>query len=147
VDLSPDMKLPSLARRPLANKAWTSSALASLVPVCSVIHGLITVTIKTQSPKCRLFWCIIEFIDWIQSCWYFRPSYVNYCPSNLLSCSPPPPLPTSKYRICTKSVWLEGGGGGAMLSCVGDHIPQEFNTIYLTRFRTYKTALPLSNKN
>ncbi len=25
--------------------------------------------------KCRLYWCLIEFIDWrySQSCWYFRP--------------------------------------------------------------------------
>ncbi len=23
-----------------------------------------------------------------QSCWYFRPSFVNFCPSNLLSGSP-----------------------------------------------------------
>jgi hypothetical protein len=32
-------------------------------------------TIKTSSPKCRLYWCLIEFIDWrySQSCWYFRP--------------------------------------------------------------------------
>ncbi len=32
-------------------------------------------TIKTQNPKCRLYWCLIEFIDWrySQSSWYFRP--------------------------------------------------------------------------
>ncbi len=32
-------------------------------------------TIKTPNPKCRLYWCLIEFIDWrpSQSCWYFRP--------------------------------------------------------------------------
>ncbi len=31
--------------------------------------------IKKPSPKCRLYWCLIEFIDWrySQSCWYFRP--------------------------------------------------------------------------
>jgi hypothetical protein len=29
-----------------------------------------------------------------------------------------------------------------VLSCVGDHILQEFNTLFLTRFRTYKIALP-----
>jgi hypothetical protein len=30
---------------------------------------------KTPNPKCRLYWCLIEFIDWrfSQSCWYFRP--------------------------------------------------------------------------
>ncbi len=33
------------------------------------------ITIKTPDPKCRLYWCLIEFIDWrySQSCWYFRP--------------------------------------------------------------------------
>ena len=30
-----------------------------------------------------------------------------------------------------------------MLSCVVDHILQEFNTLFLTRFRTYKIATPL----
>jgi hypothetical protein len=29
-----------------------------------------------------------------------------------------------------------------MLSPVGGHILQEFNTLYLTRFRTYKIARP-----
>jgi hypothetical protein len=30
---------------------------------------------KTPNTKCRLYWCLIEFIDWrySQSCWYFRP--------------------------------------------------------------------------
>ena len=34
------------------------------------------ITIKTPNSKCRLSWCLIEFIDWgySQSCWYFRPS-------------------------------------------------------------------------
>jgi hypothetical protein len=36
-------------------------------------HGQIT--IKTPDPKCRLYWCLMEFIDWrySQKCWYFRP--------------------------------------------------------------------------
>jgi hypothetical protein len=33
-----------------------------------------------------------------------------------------------------------------MLSCVGDHILQEFNTLFLTRFRNYKIALPPQTK-
>jgi hypothetical protein len=34
------------------------------------------ITIKTPNPKCRLYWCLIEFIDWrfSQSCWYLRPA-------------------------------------------------------------------------
>ncbi len=37
--------------------------------------------------SCKGALCLSEFIDWkySQSCWYFRPSFVNYCPSNLLS--------------------------------------------------------------
>ncbi len=41
--------------------------------------------------------CLSEFIDWrySQSCWYFRPTFVNCWPSNLLSGQllPPSPLP------------------------------------------------------
>jgi hypothetical protein len=33
-----------------------------------------------------------------------------------------------------------GGGGDRVLSCVIDHILQENNTLFLTRFRTYKIA-------
>ncbi len=33
-----------------------------------------------------------------------------------------------------------------MLSCVGDHILQEFNTLFMTRFRNYKIARPLRTK-
>jgi hypothetical protein len=31
------------------------------------------ISIKTPNPKCRLYWCLIECIDWrySQSCWYF----------------------------------------------------------------------------
>jgi hypothetical protein len=46
-----------------------------------------------------------------QSYWYFRPSFVNYCPSNLLS-SPPPPLPVLKYSIYRQCVAGRGGAGG-----------------------------------
>ncbi len=33
-----------------------------------------------------------------------------------------------------------------MSSCVVDHILQEFNTLFLTRFRTYKIATPSQAK-
>jgi hypothetical protein len=33
-----------------------------------------------------------------------------------------------------------------VLSCVGDHILEEFNTLFLTRFRTYKIALQPKQK-
>ncbi len=88
--------------------------------------------------------------QYIQSCWYFRPSFVNYCPSNMLPSSP------SRYSpsLCQKSgqstvyadiVWL-GSGGVLPLSPVGNHILQKFKTLYLTRFWTYKIARPTKQK-
>ncbi len=62
--------------------------------------------------------CLLEFIDWrySQSCWYFRPSFMSYCPSNLLSSSPLPPPPS----LCQSTVYTDnvllgmswGGGRG-----------------------------------
>jgi len=44
----------------------------------------------------------------------------------------------------TDSVLLGGDGGGGVLNCVGEHILKEFNTLFLTRFRTYK--IPFTGK-
>jgi hypothetical protein len=75
-------------------------------------------------------------------------SFVSYCPYNLLSGSPPPPLPLfqkSKYNyIQTVFCWVGVGGGG--LSYGGDHILQKFNTLFLIRFRTSKIATPPQTK-
>jgi hypothetical protein len=107
-------------------------------------------TIKTQDPKCRLHWCLIEFIDWrySQSCWYFRPLFVNCCPSTFSLASPNPSLlPKVTYSIFRQCVAVGGGeGGGGVLSCVVDHILQEFNILFVTRFRTYKIATPPKQK-
>ncbi len=66
--------------------------------------------------------CLSEFIDWkySQSCWFFCPSFVTCCPSNLLSGStlPPPSLPcVNKYTVYTYTIvkggyGVIGGGGG-----------------------------------
>ncbi len=50
--------------------------------------------------------------------------------------SPPLPLPWVKVQYIQTVCDLEGGGG--VSSPVGDHILQEFNTLYLTRIRTTK---------
>jgi hypothetical protein len=78
----------------------------------------------------------------------FSTSFVNYCPTNLLSGSPTPPLPNqSQSTVYTDSVWLgRGGGGGGCCVYVGDHILQELNAQFLTRFRNYKIALPPQTK-
>jgi hypothetical protein len=38
-------------------------------------RGIDQIAIETPIPKFRLYWCLIEFIDWrySQSCWYFPP--------------------------------------------------------------------------
>ncbi len=93
-------------------------------------------TIKTQHPKCRLYWCLMKFIDWrySQSCWYFRPLLWTVAPLPSLWPPPPPPLPKVNVQY-TDSVWL---WGGPWVVHIVDHILQEFNTLFLTRFRTYK---------
>ncbi len=74
---------------------------------------------------------------------------VYCCPSILYLLSdllPPPPLPKPMYSILyTDSVLLWGGGVG-VLKCTVDHILQEFYTLFLTRFRTYKIASPPPTK-
>jgi hypothetical protein len=65
------------------------------LPACLVVlvinawnHALINN--KDTKTKCRLYWCLIVHILQIQSVLLvFRPSFVNYFPSNLLSGSPP----------------------------------------------------------
>ncbi len=91
--------------------------------------------------------CESEFIDWrySQSCWYFQPRFVNYCLSNLLSGSTAPPF-LCQSKINTDVEWPGGGWGLGVLSSVGDHILQEFKTMYFTRFRTYKIARPPQTK-
>jgi hypothetical protein len=64
------------------------------------------ITKKTPNPKCRLYWCLIEFKDWrySQSCWFFLTS-CKLSSLYLLSSSPPPPLPcVTKYRRNTQCI-------------------------------------------
>ncbi len=85
-------------------------------------------TIKTQHPKCRLYWRLIEFIDWrmcgdsVSHVGIFGPPIANFCHSTFsLTSSTPPPLPkvniqyiqsTQEYRQC--GLW---GRGGVELCC------------------------------
>jgi hypothetical protein len=103
--------------------------------------------------------CLTVFIEWryIHSWLIFSTQLVNCCPYvqrnytcvllplYLLSDLPPPPPSQSKCTLYTDSVWLWGVGEG-VLSCVVDHILQEFNTLFLTTFRTYKIAIPPQTK-
>jgi hypothetical protein len=107
------------------------------------IHGLINY--KDKKTKCRLYWCLIEFIDWgySQSCWYFfDPASLTIAPLifSLVHLHAPSPRPKSKVQ------YIQTVGWGEELSCVGDHILQEFTTLFLTRYRAYKIAFPPPNK-
>ncbi len=103
---------------------------------CTLHHGLINY--KDTKIKCRIYWCLIEFIDW-------RHSHVGIFSTQLcelpFSLDHPPPPPAPQF---IHSVWL--GRDGGVLSCFEDHILQEFNTLFLTRFRTYKIVSPPQTK-
>ncbi len=84
------------------------------------------IPIKTPNPKYSLYWCLIEFIDWIysQSC---STPLVNKRPSDLLTGSPPPPpLP----------VWINTGV--CIYTVCGEHL-QELYTVYFDQGRNLHT--------
>ncbi len=134
-------------------------APAQLGKVCTMDEW----TIKTPNLICLLFrkidlWtdfaalCLTDFIDWryIHSvvC-IFDPACEPLPPwtKELFVCTvaplpslwrPPPPKLNVQY-IQTMCVTVVNVGGG-MLSCIVDHILQEFYTLFLTIFRTYKIA-------
>jgi hypothetical protein len=90
------------------------SAQAQCTQTGCTVHTMDNGTIKTQNPKCRLYWCLIELIDWrMQSVMLvFSTQFCELLlilPSLWFTFLPPPPFP--------KSV------------CVGDHILQEFDTL------------------
>ncbi len=66
---------------------------------------------------------------------------LQYLLSDILA--PPPLLKENAQHIQTVCGW---GGGGGVLHCNVDHILQEFYTLFLTRFRTYKIVSPPQTK-
>jgi hypothetical protein len=112
-------------------------------------NSLITMdeeTIKTQKPKCRLYWCLIHRVYRleIQSVMLvFSSPFVNCWPSTFSLTSP---LLTVNVQYLHYRQCVAVGGGWRVLNCVVDHILQEFNTLFLTRFKTYKIATSLQTK-
>ncbi len=100
--------------------------------------------------------CLTYFIDWryIHSWLVFSTQLVNCClhgtilvyscPSTFSLTSPLPPLSKVNVQYIQTMCGCWGGGGG--LSCVVYHILQEFNTLFMTRFRNYKIATPPQSK-
>ncbi len=107
------------------------------------------ITIKTPNPKCRLYWCLTEFVDWrySQLCWYFRPLLWTSAPLifSLVHLLPPPPFPVWISTVVCIYTVCNGGGGGEGIRLCGEHI-QELYTVFLTH-RAYKIALPPHKKN
>ncbi len=143
---SPSVSLVWHALAPWArNKLWLAKTdeniWTNMDEVGPWIFSIDPITIKTPNPKCRLYWCFIEFIDWRyrQSCWYLGPLLWTSAPLNFSLVHPPPPPPfpawMNKYSV---------GGRGS--GCVESIYVQELYSVYLTRFRTYKIAFPPQTK-
>ncbi len=81
-------------------------------------HGP-NICIKTPNPSCRLYWCLIEFIDWSysQSCWYFRPLLWTSAPLTFSVVHLPllPSFPVwISTGVCIHTVCNRGGGIGGL---------------------------------
>ncbi len=63
-------------------------------------------SIKTPNPKCCLYWCLIEFIDWrySESCVYFRPLLWTSAPLTFLLVQLPPPPQTPDTWLASYSI-------------------------------------------
>jgi hypothetical protein len=73
--------------------------------------------------------CLSEFIDWkcSQSCWNVLPSFLNCCPSNLLSGPTPSPFPMSMYSMWGCWVLLEKIFCRSLILCIWlDSEPTKF---------------------
>ncbi len=79
------------------------------------VSSMDQIFIKTPNPRCRLYWGLIEFIDWrySQLCWYFWPLLWTSAPLtfSLVHLPPPPFLVWISTEVCIHTV-CNGGGGG-----------------------------------
>ncbi len=93
------------------------------------------ITIKTPNPKCRISWCLIEFIDWkyCQPCWYSPPLLWTSAPLtfSLVHLPHPPPPSLCEYwistGICNYSVCNRGWRG---LGCVVSKYRRMLSILY-----------------
>ncbi len=90
-------------------------------------------------PRWKWNWCKTQ-LDNMHYGIFFECSFVKYCPSNLFSGSPSP-LPLLKVKVhYIQTVCDWKGGGGCWVVSETIFCLQEFNTLFLTRFRNYKIA-------
>ncbi len=71
------------------------------------VYPMDLVITKTSNPKCRLYWCLIEFLYWrySQSCCYFRPALWTTAPITFSLVSSPPPHPPSLCELDLQSLF------------------------------------------
>jgi hypothetical protein len=68
----------------------------------------------TPNAKCRLYWCLVEFIDWRYIHVGISTCFVNYCPSTFFPVHLLPPFLCERYRsiqvytVCNR--WVRGSG-------------------------------------
>ncbi len=89
-------------------------------PICQIGCPMDSVTIKTPNPKCRLYWCKINFIvrRYNPSCWYLVWT-IALLTFSVVSSSPLPCVNKYFFLIfsnkCTVTVYTytvcKGGGG------------------------------------
>ncbi len=90
------------------------------------------ITQETPNSKCRLYWCLIEFIDWrySQACWYFRPALWSIAPLTFsLVSSPLSPLPCLNKCKGGGVLGYRWGGGLGQIK----HLPQSSFTGHFFR--------------
>ncbi len=110
-------------RRPLSvrplKRHYTSTSIPWTMDQISII--------KTPNPKCRLYWYLIEFLDWTynQSCWYFRPLLRTRAPLtfSLIHLSPPLPFPLWISTGLHVFIQCVTGGGGDRGLQTEKHLP------------------------
>ncbi len=111
--------------------------------------GVDQIYIKIPNPKWRLYWCLLEFLDWrySQPCWYFRPLLWTSAPLSfsLIHLSPPPSpcVGVNKYRgkgihtVCNR-------GGGDRGPQTDKHLPPSTFTGQFWCLRRYLIHGPWS---
>ncbi len=105
-----------------------------------MVQGYGLINYKDNS---RLYWRSLWTIKSVML--VFSIPLVNCWPSTFSDLPHPSPFSRCQRTVYTDSAVC--GCGGGVLSCVVDHIMQEFNTLFLTRFRTYKIATPIQTKH
>ncbi len=117
--LAAPRRLQELHHALVHRRHWAGQRVRSFTFFILWRHGP-NICIKTPNPTCRLYRCLIEFIDWrySQSCWYFRTLLWTSAPLtfSLVHLPPLPPFPvwiSTQGYVFIQCVTRGGEGIGA----------------------------------